>query len=95
MLEGWNDVSMEIIQTYMAIKRKIKDKNEKEKKLFILVYIYRYHRMSKVAHNLSRYLKLSVHLLHVIMFSGNILSVRDILHMQLEYLKHFFFIILL
>lgn len=51
--------------------------------------------MSKVAHNLSRYLKLSVHLLHVIMFSGNILSVRDILHMQLEYLKHFFFIILL
>lgn len=46
--------------------------------------------MSKVAHNLSRYLKLSVHLLHVIMFSGNILSVRDILHMQLEYLKHFF-----
>lgn len=51
--------------------------------------------MSKVAHNLSRYLKLSVHLLHVIMFSGNILSVRDILHMQLEYLKLFFFIILL
>lgn len=48
--------------------------------------------MSKVAHNLSRYLKLSVHLLHVIMFSGNILSVRDILHMQLEYLKHFFFL---
>lgn len=89
MLEGWNDVSMEIIQTYMAIKCKIKDKNEKEKKLFILVY------MSKVAHNLSRYLKLSVHLLHVIMFSGNILSVRDILHMQLEYLKLFFFIILL
>lgn len=47
--------------------------------------------MSKVAHNLRRYLKLSVHLLHVIMFSGNIISVRDILHMQLEYLKHFFF----
>lgn len=37
MLEGWNDVSMEIIQTLHGNK-KIKDKNEKEKKLFILVY---------------------------------------------------------
>lgn len=88
MLEGWNDVSMEIIQTYMAIKRKIKDKNKKKKKNCL------FWCMSKVAHNLSRYLKLSVHLLHVIMFSGNILSVRDILHMQLEYLKHFFFYLL-
>lgn len=37
--------------------------------------------MSKVAHNLSRYLKLSVDMLHVIMFSGNIVKCqRHIAH---------------
>lgn len=37
--------------------------------------------MSKVAHNLSRYLKLSVDMLHIMMFSGNIVKCqRHIAH---------------
>lgn len=56
----------------------------------ILYILCVYYRMSKVAHNLSRYLKLSVDMLHVICFQEILLSVRDILHMQLGYLKHFF-----
>lgn len=47
----------------------------------ILYILCVYYRMSKVAHNLSRYLKLSVDMLHVIMFSGNIVKCqRHIAH---------------
>lgn len=47
----------------------------------ILYILCVYYRMSKVAHNLSRYLKLSVDMLHVIMFSGNIVKYqRHIAH---------------
>lgn len=47
----------------------------------ILYILCVYYRMSKVAHNLSRYLKLSVDMLHIMMFLGNIVKCqRHIAH---------------